>query len=90
MNDLISRQAAIDKINEVMADYIPLLIGRQEEIPLRVASEIVKLPPASMPFRNNDGASMAGKQMVSGCNPRVPEKFCSRMDATAGTVQGGE
>ena len=44
--DCISRQAAIDALNDVLADYIPCLIGRNEEIPLKCAVAIRDLPSA--------------------------------------------
>lgn len=46
MTDLISRAEAIDALNNVLADYIPCLIGRNEEIPLKCAVAIRDLPPA--------------------------------------------
>ena len=46
MSDLISRQEAIDALNNVLAEYVPILIGRTEEIPLRCAAEINKLQDA--------------------------------------------
>ena len=44
--DTISRAAAIDALNNVLADYIPCLIGRNEEIPLKCAVAIRYLPSA--------------------------------------------
>lgn len=46
MTDPIERQAAIDALNDVLADYIPCLIGRDEEIPLKCAVAIRDLPSA--------------------------------------------
>ena len=46
MTDPIERQAAIDALNDVLADYIPCLIGRNEEIPLKCAVAIRDLPSA--------------------------------------------
>lgn len=46
MSDLISRQAAIDAINDVIADYIPNLYGRYEALPLEMASAVNRLPSA--------------------------------------------
>lgn len=43
-DDTISRAAAIDALNDVLADYIPCLIGRNEEIPLECAVAIRELP----------------------------------------------
>ena len=45
-DDTISRAAAIDALNDVLADYIPYLIGRNEEIPLKCAVAIRDLPSA--------------------------------------------
>lgn len=46
MDDLISRKATIDALNNVLADYIPCLIGRNEGIPLKCAVAIRDLPSA--------------------------------------------
>lgn len=45
-DDTISRAASIDALNNVLADYIPCLIGRNEEIPLKCAVAIRNLPSA--------------------------------------------
>lgn len=45
-DDLISRQAAIDAVNDVIADYIPYLYGRYEALPFEMASAIIRLPSA--------------------------------------------
>ena len=42
--DLISRKAAIDALNGVIADYIPTLYGRYEALPLEMATAIKRLP----------------------------------------------
>lgn len=42
--DLISRKAAIDAVNGVIADYIPTLYGRYEALPLEMAKAIKRLP----------------------------------------------
>lgn len=44
--DLISRKAAIDAVNGVIADYIPTLYGRYEALPLEMATAIKRLPTA--------------------------------------------
>lgn len=44
--DCISRQAAIDAVNDVIADYIPNIYGRYEALPLEMASAINRLPSA--------------------------------------------
>ena len=44
--DAISRAATIDALNNVLADYIPCLIGRNEGIPLKCAVAIRDLPSA--------------------------------------------
>ena len=46
MSDLISRQAAINAVNDVIADYIPNLYGRYEALPLELASAVNRLPSA--------------------------------------------
>ena len=46
MDDLISRQAAIDAVNDVIVDYIPIMYGRFGEIPLELALAIERLPTA--------------------------------------------
>ena len=46
MSDLISRQAAIDAVNGVIADYIPNIYGRYEALPLEIASAVNRLPSA--------------------------------------------
>ena len=43
-DELISRQAAIDAVNDVIADYVPNLFGRYEALPLEMASAINRLP----------------------------------------------
>ena len=43
-DELISRQAAIDAVNDVIADYVPNLFGRYEALPLEMASTINRLP----------------------------------------------
>jgi len=43
---LISRQAAIDAVNDVIADYIPNIYGRYEALPFEMASAINRLPSA--------------------------------------------
>lgn len=45
-DDTISRAAAIDALNDMLADYVPGLIGRNEEIPLKCAVVIRNLPSA--------------------------------------------
>ena len=47
-NDLISRQAAIDAVNDVLSHYIPLFRNDQEGIPLECARAIMKLPSAQL------------------------------------------
>lgn len=42
--DAISRQAAIDAVDNVIADYIPILLGRYEALPLEMALAINRLP----------------------------------------------
>jgi len=48
MSDLISRQAAIDAVNDVIVDYIPIMYGRFGEIPLELALAIERLPTADL------------------------------------------
>lgn len=43
-DELISRQAAIDAVNDVIADYVPNLFGRYEALPLEMASAVNRLP----------------------------------------------
>lgn len=45
-DDLVSRKAAIDAVNGVIADYIPTLYGRYEALPLEMAMAIKRLPSA--------------------------------------------
>lgn len=55
MSDLISRQAAIDAVNDVIADYIPNIYGRYEALPLELASAVNRLPsaqPTAEPVRH--------------------------------------
>ena len=59
-DDTISRAAAIDALNDVLADYIPGLIGRDEEIPLKCAVVIRNLPSA---------------QRWIPCKERLPEDY---------------
>lgn len=42
--ELISREAAIKAVNVTLADYIPILLGRAQEIPLECALAIKRLP----------------------------------------------
>ena len=46
MRDPIERQSAIDAVNGVIADYIPILYGRYEALPLEMAMAIKRLPTA--------------------------------------------
>lgn len=46
MDDMILRQAAIDAVNDVIADYIPNLYGQYEALLLEIASAINRLPSA--------------------------------------------
>lgn len=47
MNDLISREQAIDALREKLAEYVPYLYSRKvEEIPLECEMTIRKLPSA--------------------------------------------
>ena len=57
MDDLISRQAAIDEVNQVIADYIPLLVGATNAIPLECAKAIKNIPSAQKKghWRNYEG-----------------------------------
>lgn len=43
-DDSVSRKAAIDAVNGVIADYIPTLYGRYEALPLEMAMAIKRLP----------------------------------------------
>ena len=45
-DDSVSRKAAIDAVNGVIADYIPTLYGRYEALPLEMAKAIKRLPTA--------------------------------------------
>ena len=45
-DDSVSRKAAIDAVNGVIADYIPTLYGRYEALPLEMAMAIKRLPTA--------------------------------------------
>lgn len=44
--DLISRADAIESIQETISDYIPILRGKTEEIPLEIVMAINALPSA--------------------------------------------
>ena len=46
MDDLISRQAAIDAITDELVSIIPILYGRYEEIPLKCAAALRDVPSA--------------------------------------------
>ena len=46
-DDLISRQAVNDAINDVLVEYIPMLDVRCEGIPLELITAIMKLPPVN-------------------------------------------
>ena len=43
-DDSVSRKAAIDAVNGVVADYIPTLYGRYEALPLEMAKAIKRFP----------------------------------------------
>ncbi len=45
--DCVSRQAVTDTVENTIAKYIPILIGRYERIPLELAKAIKDLPPAT-------------------------------------------
>lgn len=45
--DCVSRQAVTDTVENTIAKYIPILIGRYERIPLELATAIKDLPPAT-------------------------------------------
>ena len=45
-DDLVSRAGAIDALNDTLVDYLPILIGPTEEIPLKCARAIYNLPSA--------------------------------------------
>ena len=45
--DTISRQAAIDALNKLLADYVMYLHGINEQIPLKCAATIRDLPSVS-------------------------------------------
>jgi hypothetical protein len=47
-DDSVSRKAAIDAVNGVIADYIPTLYGRYEALPLEMAMAIKRLPTAQL------------------------------------------
>lgn len=46
MTDLISRQAAIEAVEDVIRPYIPTLRRYEEKIPLNLAWAIMRLPSA--------------------------------------------
>lgn len=46
MSDLIDRQTAIEAVRHKICDYIPILWGKQQEIPLEVEMVLVRLPSA--------------------------------------------
>lgn len=46
MNDMISRKAAIEAVRYKICDYIPILWGKQQEIPLEIEMVLVRLPSA--------------------------------------------
>ena len=43
--DCISREDAIDAVNNFLADYVPILHGTLTEIPLKCARVLYELPP---------------------------------------------
>lgn len=46
-DDVISRQAVNDAINDVLVKYIPMLYGSCEKIPLELITAIMQLPPVN-------------------------------------------
>lgn len=46
MSDYIDRQAAIDAVNDVFVNHLPTLLPRYEDMPLKCASAIMRLPSA--------------------------------------------
>ena len=44
MTDYIDRQAAIDAVNDVFVNHLPTLLPRYEDMPLKCASAIMRLP----------------------------------------------
>jgi hypothetical protein len=70
MDDYISRQAAIDAVNNTIAKYIPTFIGRYEKIPLELARAIKGVPPvtatkciAKISFSKDDLRKIAEEQI---------------------------
>lgn len=45
MDELITKRDAIEAVNDVLAEYIPILMPWQERIPLECALKLKALPP---------------------------------------------
>lgn len=45
--DCVSRQAVTDAVENTIAKYIPIFIGRYEKIPLELAMAVKELPPVT-------------------------------------------
>ena len=46
-NDCVSRQMVTDAVENTIAKYIPIFIGRYEKIPLELAMAVKELPPVT-------------------------------------------
>lgn len=84
MNDLISRQEAIDAVNDVIADYIPNIYGRYEALPLEMASAINRLssaqPERDIPMKPNE-------TIDSSWGIRKKQAVCPKCDYYLGHVE---
>ena len=56
--DCIDRDMAIKEINKVFADYIPLLIGKYEEIPLKCGKAIKNMPSVYPKSDNSENVTL--------------------------------
>lgn len=72
MDDLISRQAAIEAVNGVIAEYIPTLYGRYEALPLEMTMAIKRLPTAEPRLSEDD------KEVIRIHLGAVKEKLCNQ------------
>lgn len=81
-DELITKGAAFDALNEVMIAYIPRLFGGLEEIPLECAMAIVKMPSAQ-----HEIIRCRDCRFYEWMSNRVPEEqtwFCHNWNAETG------
>ena len=82
-NELVTKGAAYDALNDVLIAYIPRLFGELEEIPIECAMAIIKMPSAQPKRikgkwkRTKANSGYNAEWVCSNCGYTVYAEFCN-------------